>query len=198
MHVESLVERDVFVVRGFLSPRECADLIRLAELHRFDEAPITTASGFVMMKEYRNNDRVMLDDHDLASRLWDRARHFVPAAERDHCGARMEAVGLNERFRFYRYGPGQKFSKHYDGAFRRDECEMSLLTFMVYLNEGCEGGGTVFYDEDTYPAVPRFEVRPEVGKALAFRHPLLHEGAAVRAGLKYVLRSDVMYRYPVI
>ena len=29
--------------------------------------------------------------------------------------------------------------------------------------------------------------------ALIFEHELLHEGAAVTAGRKYVLRSDVMY-----
>jgi hypothetical protein len=32
------------------------------------------------------------------------------------------------------------------------------------------------------------------GHALLFQHRLLHEGCPVRSGIKYVLRSDVMYR----
>jgi prolyl 4-hydroxylase len=39
-------------------------------------------------------------------------------------------------------------------------------------------------------------VTPEAGLALIFDHDLLHEGAAVLEGQKYVLRSDVMYGLP--
>jgi predicted 2-oxoglutarate/Fe(II)-dependent dioxygenase YbiX len=94
------------------------------------------------------------------------------------------AVGLNERFRLYRYAPSQRFSWHTDGAFRRDNGETSLVTFMVYLNEGYRGGATLFEDA---------EVVGRTGMALVFRHALLHEGATVVAGRKYALRSDVMY-----
>ena len=43
---------------------------------------------------------------------------------------------------------------------------------------------------------PRFEsslVAGKLGTALLFEHGLIHEGAEVTAGVKYVLRSDVMY-----
>jgi prolyl 4-hydroxylase len=65
--------------------------------------------------------------------------------------------------------------------------ERSLLTLMVYLNEGFEGGATAFHDFGV-------AVRPRTGMALLFQHRLLHEGCEVSAGVKYVLRSDVMYR----
>jgi prolyl 4-hydroxylase len=55
---------------------------------------------------------------------------------------------------------------------------------MIYLNEGYDGGET------------RFESLSVVGKlgmARVFEHELLHEGAEVASGVKYVLRSDVMY-----
>jgi predicted 2-oxoglutarate/Fe(II)-dependent dioxygenase YbiX len=93
-------------------------------------------------------------------------------------------VGLNERFRFYRYDPGERFAPHRDGAYHRDNGEDSLLTFMVYLSEGFTGGDTVF---------PNLAVTPRLGMALIFEHQILHEGAAVISGRKYVLRSDVMY-----
>jgi prolyl 4-hydroxylase len=38
------------------------------------------------------------------------------------------------------------------------------------------------------------KVRPELGKALVFYHPQLHEGMPVVKGRKYVLRTDVMFR----
>jgi hypothetical protein len=92
--------------------------------------------------------------------------------------------GLNERLRYYRYTPGQRFAWHYDGAFGRDNGELSLLTFMIYLNDGYEGGATQF---ESLAVVGR------QGSALLFEHELLHEGGEVTAGIKYVLRSDVMY-----
>jgi hypothetical protein len=37
-------------------------------------------------------------------------------------------------------------------------------------------------------------VRPKQGMALLFLHDLYHEGSEVTQGVKYVLRSDIMYR----
>jgi predicted 2-oxoglutarate/Fe(II)-dependent dioxygenase YbiX len=37
-------------------------------------------------------------------------------------------------------------------------------------------------------------VRPQAGALLLFRHRLMHRGDPVTAGVKYAIRSDVMYR----
>jgi len=171
----------VFTVDGVLGAEECGHLIRATSDAGFDEAPITTAAGFVMRKDIRNNTRVMFDDHALAAELF---RRVAPAVPQQLCG--MRPVGANERFRCYRYEPGQRFAPHYDGAFVRSEAERSLMTLMVYLNEDFTGGATVFHDFD-------ITVVPRTGLALLFQHRMLHEGAVVRSGIKYVLRSDVMY-----
>jgi hypothetical protein len=176
----------LFVIRGFLTPEECAAFITQSEEQGYSEAPITTAFGFEMRKDVRDNARVILDDFALAARLWERARPLLPAVWKG-----WEAVGLNERFRFYRYDPGQRFAPHRDGSFWRDNGEESQLTFMIYLNDGFQGGSTNFYDCE-----PRQRVIPETGMALVFAHRQLHEGAAVEQGRKYVLRTDVMYLYP--
>lgn len=99
----------------------------------------------------------------------------------------MKPVGANERFRCYRYDVDQRFAPHYDGAFARNDDERSLLTFMVYLNESFRGGETHFHDFDV-------RVTPKTGMALLFQHFLLHEGRYVNEGVKYALRTDVMYR----
>lgn len=170
-----------FTLDGVLTADECAATIaRIDELGP-EPAPITTAAGFVMRPDIRNNTRVIIDDHALARILFDRVAAAVPRL----CG--MTPVGANERFRCYRYAPGQKFAAHFDGAFVRDDRERSLLTFMVYLNEGFGGGTTAFLDFDV-------AVAPRTGRALLFQHRVLHEGCEVTSGVKYVLRSDVMYR----
>jgi len=37
-------------------------------------------------------------------------------------------------------------------------------------------------------------VVPETGMAIVFNHYMLHEGEALRTNVKYIMRSDVMYR----
>jgi len=56
---------------------------------------------------------------------------------------------------------------------------------MIYLNDDFEGGETKF-DNVT--------IEPKTGTALCFIHEQKHEGCPVVEGLKYVLRTDVMYR----
>lgn len=136
----------------------------------------------------RNNDRVIADDVGMAKRIWNRVEGFVPRIL-----AGRQVLGLNERFRFYRYAPGQRFSWHWDGSFVRPNGEASLLTFMIYLNEGYEGGATRFDDDAKSPPGEPLSVAGKLGMALLFEHELLHEGAEVTGGVKYVLRSDVMY-----
>ena len=58
---------------------------------------------------------------------------------------------------------------------------------MVYLNGPRLGAETCFPDCDV-------TVRPSPGRALLFDHHLPHESKALRAGLKYAVRSDVMFR----
>jgi hypothetical protein len=172
----------IFIVRSALTPAECGALIDRSESIGFEAAPISTSSGFERRHDTRNNARVILDDPELANMLWGRVREQVPG----EIGG-WHAIGLNERFRFYRYDPGQRFAIHADERYRRPNGEESRLTFMVYLADRCSGGATIF---------DAVRVRPQMGLALVFTHELQHEGEQVRRGRKYVLRSDVMYAPP--
>ena len=181
----------VFVIEGFLTGEECAAEIARAEAVGFAAAPVTTLEGTVMMPDIRNNTRVMIDDPGRAAELWERARTALPGE-----WGGWRGVGLNERLRYYRYDPGQQFAAHTDGRFTRSATEHSRLTFMVYLNGGCAGGDTVFWLEADPNGPPDLRVTPETGKALVFEHLVLHEGAPLVAGRKYVLRTDVMFAAP--
>lgn len=179
-----LTQELIFTVPDVLSGVECQRFIERIEAEQPTPAPITTLQGFVMRPDIRNNTRVMFDDPRLAADLFDRIALRLPTRLR-----RSRLVGVNERFRCYRYTPGQRFALHYDGSFVRNSQECSLLTFIIYLNEGFSGGQTAFPEQDRC-------IHPQTGMALFFQHRILHEGCTVTSGAKYVLRSDIMYRQP--
>jgi hypothetical protein len=173
----------IFTVSDLFTADECDRYIALAEQLGFGDAPVTTPGGPVRITSIRNNDRVMLDDPRHAAVLWERIAPYV--SKMHYAGSRP--TGVNERLRFYRYDPGQAFRWHRDGSYQDPAGRRSFVTYMVYLNDDFEGGQTKF--REPHP----LEVKPVKGMALLFSHPLSHEGAAVKTGRKYVLRTDVMY-----
>lgn len=178
----------VFVVDRFLTLQECQQYIEFSEDCGYEDALLSSPQGQVLRKDIRNNQRVMLKNEHIASQLWRRAQDFVPT-EFDG----RAAVGVNELLRFYRYDPGQSFEWHQDFSYQRDNGEESFYTFLIYLNEDCEGGETSFEDSYSEESFDEFQVTPKQGMALFFEHPIHHKGEPVRAGRKYVLRTDVMY-----
>lgn len=186
MHKQSLEGDRIFLIRDFLTPTECREQIAASERVGYEAATITFGGQAVEVPEIRNNNRVIVDDPQLAERWLNRVRGFLPELLDD-----SQLCGLNERFRYYRYTPGQSFQIHRDGAYHRSRSEVSMLTFIVYLNDGFGGGSTDFYSN---PLQRKLSVRPEVGAALIFDPKELHEGAEVTHGVKYALRTDVMYR----
>lgn len=178
----------VFLLHDFLSDDECAALIRRSEGLTYE---VGTVGGMVS-QEIRNNERVLLDDTPLADVLFRRAAPWLPQVV-EH----RNLVRFNERWRFYRYRPGQTFQPHRDGSYMRLETyEKSEVTFLIYLNDNVAGGETRFFADMDQVArrSPYLTVNPTTGAALVFLHSIWHEGAVVQSGEKYVLRTDVMYK----
>jgi len=169
----------IFTVDQFLNDAECQHYIERGEQMGYQPSEVNLRTGSVRREDIRNNDRVIFDDPCLAELLFKRAAPLLPATIGE-----WHLHGLNERFRFYRYGRGEYFKWHKDGSFERSPDEVSMLTFLIYLNAGFEGGDTQFRWET---------VRPREGMLLVFPHNQSHQGAEISAGTKYVLRSDVMY-----
>merc|ERR1712037_843442 len=132
-------------------------------------------------------------------------------------GSDWSAVGLNEMVRMVRYGLGGRFDPHCDSSFTRSVEERSWWTVNIYLNTVPVEAATVFLDDTTSSSTnskatnttsrPNKEessrscqsgdiaVQPEEGAALLFYQPkLLHKGDPLRAGDKWLLRTDVMFR----
>merc|ERR1719384_1659431 len=141
--------------------------------------------------QVRDGHRVVVDSPELAAWLLEALRPHLPSRRGD-----LHLVGLNERLRFLCYTPGQVFAEHVDGCYVRppghpQAGDTSLITVQLYLHDvpRANGGATTF-------APGRFgEIaqQPEAGSVLLFTQDLPHEGSLVKSGLKYTVRTEVMY-----
>ena len=174
------------IKENFFTNEECDGFIKFSEEKGYIDAPINTRQGEVMNKDYRDNDRYVWDNIQVASQMFPLIKPLVPPVVEGN-GFKWEPCGLNERFRFYRYRSGQQFKPHVDGAFKRNEDEVSLITMLVYLSGDFEGGSTYLIGVNE-------NVIPTKGMLVLFDHKILHAGLPVTSGTKYVLRTDVMYR----
>ncbi|TKA76490.1 hypothetical protein B0A55_02895 [Friedmanniomyces simplex] len=121
----------------------------------------------------------------------------------------------NERLRFLKYVGGEYFRPHCDGTYETpDRKERSYFTLHLYLsdaapqssadlatmtleqreraaNSGLVGGATSFH---LYSMKAKCDVLPVMGRILLFQHrELLHSGDDVLQGVKYTMRTDLMY-----
>lgn len=178
----------VFELPNFLAHDICDRWIADIEADGFEPALINGVHGATRCPDIRNNDRLIRDDPQAGHALYQTLYPYLSKTFR-----KRQVVGLNERFRFYRYDVDQKFDWHQDGYFERENKERGLFTFMIYLNDEFEGGGTSFSDVYSGQSFQEFRVTPRKGSALVFYHPIMHRGDPVAAGRKYVMRTDVMY-----
>ena len=131
---------------------------------------------------YRDQDRVIKDDPAIAEELFRRLYHHLPKQINT-----LKLVGLNERLRMYRYRRGQKFEPHMDHWYHPSENQITLHTVLVYFNDDFEGGETRFQEQIEQT------ITPKRGTVAIFQHKIRHEGCPVRRGIKYAMRSDVIY-----
>ncbi len=174
---------ELFIVRRFLDPELCLELIERIDLER---RPSTIADD-IGDAQFRTSETCDLVGPDpVIARVDD---------------AVCELLGLppelGELIQGQRYAPGQEFKAHTDtfepmGPDYYEHCATRgnrSWTAMVYLNEPEDGGATRF---KTIGKI----VQPETGKLLAWNNLLadgrpnpatLHQGMKVRKGTKYIL-----------
>ncbi|MBO2011201.1 2OG-Fe(II) oxygenase [Hymenobacter negativus] len=179
-----------FVVPGAFSPAKCAELLESAVKVGFQGA------GTHYPTYYRNNERLVVDDEQLAEQLFAAIRPVLPLElpADEPAAAPWYLRMLNSRLRFCRYAAGQYFHRHLDGVHHQSATVQSRLTFMIYLNDAREfsGGRTLFYRTKDDPTVWA-EYQPARGDLIVFDHRIWHEGEQLGSGEKFVLRSDILY-----
>ncbi|KAL3936073.1 MAG: hypothetical protein SGBAC_008527, partial [Bacillariaceae sp.] len=201
---EVYADKSCFVIRHVMSSKECTNTISRAEKSGFRQALVNVGGGEMLIADYRNSDRCIIDDHTFAETLFERIKGMLPETIEGIEGieglegSTWKLKGLNERMRILRYGEGHFFAEHRDGAYYRNRNEISFLTIMIYLNDGTKdfvGGATNFVASPRGERINRIisEVVPGTGMVLVFDHRLNHEGARLFSGKKYAIRTDVMY-----
>ena len=195
-----------FLLTNVLSASECEQLLHIAEtkMKYIPDHPTSSPEPTVI------DTCEWLVDSSILDPIHER---IMPHLNQTVHGEKV--AGVNARWRLFRYGEERTYRPHIDGswpgsgrdaktgkytsdAFNGDR--RSRYTFLIYLNEGFDGGGTTFYlpaanGADGFETVT---VKPSRGSVLLFPQgntaSLLHEGSRVTGGgLKYVVRTDLLY-----
>jgi len=209
-HPKTVVRQDfaelpgVFLLHNVLTPQECEQIIAASEAMGYTEdAPVSLG------RHIRQNENcVWIADNELLDTIYGRFSYLL-TTEPDGSAP----LGLNARWRLYKYNLYDIFRPHIDGSWPGSGIDpktgklvqdifgdrWSRFTWVLYLNDDFEGGATHFF-------VPlaggsqylKREILAQQGAVLCFYHgkhnlSYLHEGALVTFGTKYILRSDVLY-----
>lgn len=201
-----------FQLLNVLSKEECDRLISISEQLGF--LPDAAVS---LPRSVRHNDSLTwIVDEQTDDTIWQRIAHLMDDRQAIFDGTK--ALGLNARFRFYRYSPDDYFKPHSDGSWpgsRIIDGELvanaypdrySQMTALILLSEDFQGGATRFMvnaDDPTKPAgtgdkVNHVDVRTPAGSILCFphgMHPLhcVHSSVPITEGVKYIIRTDVLF-----
>lgn len=163
------------IIEDLFTPQECAGFI-----HKFtgDGAKVTLVDNG--LAKYR---RMAFTDTLLAESLYAKVQHLVPPE--------FNVVCANSTFRLSEYQQGWEFKTHRDGINQDANGNRSVITVNVFLNNPRDlvGGETDFFHDDH---TLRRSVSPKIGRASMFDSQQSHCGCQVKAGKKYLLRTDLM------
>ena len=192
-----------FQLLNVFTAQECEEFIKQTEeLGYLEDAAVS------LPRSVRHNDNItwVVDDltHDI---IWDRCKDFMYDDKEIFYG--KKTLGLNKRFRFYKYSEGDFFKLHTDGSwpgsrvvnkelitdFYKDR--YSQMTFLILLSEDFEGGETQFVVNKN-GTKELINIRTPKGGVLCFPHGLhplhcLHSSNTISSGIKYIIRTDVLF-----
>ncbi|KAG0297837.1 hypothetical protein BGZ98_000414 [Dissophora globulifera] len=202
-----------FMLKDVLTRKECLQMICAAESVGFTPDVPVVGTAAESISVLAHNFFWMADDQ-LLGHIFDRCKAHFPETRGDG----HTPLGINSRWRVYRYVPGAIYRIHVDGQWPGSGLDpktgeylydayggtrWSRLTFLVYLNDEFEGGGTTFFTPAADVGfMDATAVSPRTGSVVCFPHgeaagSLLHEGSPVLKGAKYIIRTDVLYEVPV-
>lgn len=198
-----------FQLLNVLNDNEADNIVEIAEKLGFhQDSPVS------LPHDVRHNENMnWVVSEEIDGVLWGRSKHLITETVGD-----QTATGINARFRFYRYGPGDYFSPHTDGAWPGSRVidgklvadaydgQYSQFTYLIFLSDGYEGGRTQFLVSKADPTKPAktnddvniVNVRTPKGAVLCFPHGMhpqhcLHASEPIGEGTKYIIRSDILF-----
>ena len=201
-----------FQILDVLHPEEIKQILDKANKLGFTE----DAAVSLPRKVRHNRNLNLIADTETLDLIWNRCRDLF--FDQYHHFSGKKPLGINGRFRFYRYDEGDFFNMHIDGSWPGSQVangqlvddafgdRWSMYTFLIFLSDDFSGGETQFMinrDDHTKPA--RYQndanivsVRTPSGGVLCFPHGThpshcLHGSAPILSGTKYIIRTDVLF-----
>ncbi|KAG7352666.1 oxidoreductase, 2(OG)-Fe(II) oxygenase family protein [Nitzschia inconspicua] len=214
LKLQELHPRRVWIVPSFFSPIECRNWVTFCETSGGLEYTAHPATSYIAHRECFRMQQY--DAVELATRIFQRISQGGSSSSimkrlqqesSDLCAGRVP-IGCNPNLRLYKYDQGHSFGKHVDGSnvigpeggklMQGCSTEMTML---IYLSE-CAGGATRFHttgrSKGRSNKASSFAFEPQVGTLLLHVHGdhcLEHEADPVLGGIKYVLRTDLVYSH---
>lgn len=186
---------DLFLVREFLTPVACRDLVSELSAAQADAAAVygRTSSGLVDQSVRQT----------LRLRPSDATRERVIQRLLDHKTALEQhfnlVLGECEEPQFLRYREGDFFVAHQDGntGLIKLDTESRLVSIVIFLSRESDtpqpdaycGGALVFTDLRPDSCGRKFHMRADPGTLVAFRAETTHEVTPVTQGERYSITS---------
>lgn len=177
---------DVWTLDTFFTPEECDYLVRRARPMLQPSTVVDPQSGRLIPHPVRTSHGVSFP--------WVSEDLVIHALNRRIAGASGTDAGAGELLQVLRYAPGQEFRPHFDSFDAGDN--QRVFTMLVYLNDGYEGGETLFTHNG-------LKVAGRAGDGLLFRnadelgrrdHTTQHAGLPVRSGEKFLASRWIRQR----
>jgi len=130
-------------------------------------------------------------------------------------GAEWKPHSIFNKLRLYKYNSGEVFPEHIDYKVKKDIINedgsrtilQSFNTLIIYLNEDFEKGTTGYWpdhkgihcrfvrdvEKQHSKKDHQVVITPQTGKAVIQDQNILHEAIAPEKGIKYILRTDIIY-----
>ena len=174
---------DIFVVRDFLSRKECEQVIELIDQDRVPSGLLSPSAD----PDFRTSESCNLRITDTVNKRVEAKINGLMGIEPSH----------GETIQGQRYAVGQQFKPHHDFFYtsepywleQKEQGGQRTWTAMIFLNEPEAGGQTFFPNANV-------RVTPRAGNLLAWNNldeygepnmNSLHTGMPVEAGVKYVI-----------
>lgn len=166
----------VVLFEGFLRPEECRYLVERAHPGLCPSVVVHPSTGRMVPHPVRTSDNTSFP--------WIDEDPVIHALNRRIAAATGTDTSWGEPLQVLRYRSGQEYRRHHDAIAGADN--QRVLTFLIYLNDGYQGGETDF------PCVG-LKVAGRTGNGLMFRNAdangtpdpnAVHAGLPVTAGEK--------------
>lgn len=195
---------NIYIIDDFFLSLESQSWIDFGEATGFEQISQEADGEFA----HRKNGRIQIDNDIVADSIFKR---LVPLLPPSMDGRAVHSCSGN--IRIYKYTEGQRFGKHVDeSCYDARSGGETKFTVLIYLSGHvpCSssgdkdvddgesvvlGGETMFYQGHRDGRLMH-SISPSTGRLLLHAQGsrcLTHEGAEVLAGVKYVLRTDVIY-----